>query len=60
MRANGWRVELMLTAHVTFSTNSRGETFDRAIPLRFRFPREIFPTHAVEAQIENLEVAERV
>ena len=60
MRANGWHVELMLTARVTFSTNLRGETFDRAIPLRVHFPREIFPARAVEAQIENLEITDRV
>ena len=60
MRVNGWRVELMLTARVTFSTNLRGETFDRAIPLRVHFPREIFPVCAVEAQIENLEITDCV
>jgi hypothetical protein len=38
----------------------RGETFDRAIPLRIRFPHKTFPARAVEAQIEELDVAERV
>ena len=35
MQANGWCVELMLTARVTFLTNSC-ETFDHTIPLQFR------------------------
>ena len=52
MRANGWRVELMLTARVIFSSNSSGETFDRAIPLWVRFPREIFPAPAVEDKLK--------
>ena len=38
MRANGWRMELMLTVRVTFLTNSCGETFDCVIPLWFRSP----------------------
>ena len=59
MRANGWRAELVLTVRLKLSTNSRGDVFNRAIPFRLRVPREIFP-RAVEAQIEDLEVAERV
>jgi phosphopantothenate synthetase len=60
MRTNGWRAELTLTARLGLSAHSRGETFDRAIPLRIRFPREMFPASAVEAQVEELDVAERV
>jgi hypothetical protein len=60
MGTNGWRAELTLTARLRFSTHSRGETFDRAIPLHIRFPRETFPARAMEAQIEELDVAERV
>ena len=60
MRTNGWRAELTLTARLRFSAHSRGEMFDRAIPLRIRFPRETFPARAVEAQIEELDVAGRV
>jgi len=60
MRTNGWHVELTLTMRLLFSTDSRGEIFDRAIPLRVNFPRETTPARAVEARIEDLEVAERV
>ena len=59
MWANGWHVELVLTMRLKLSTNSRGDVFNRAIPFRLRVPHEIFP-HTVEAQIEDLEVAERV
>jgi hypothetical protein len=60
MRTNGWRAELTLTARLRLSAHLRGETFNRAIPLRIVFPRETFPMSAVEAQIEELDVAERV
>ena len=60
MRANGWLTELTLTVHFRFSAHERGETLNHAIPLRIRFPREPFPASAVEAQIEELDVAERV
>lgn len=60
MRTNGWRAELTLTARLRFSAHLRGETFNHAIPLRIRFPRETLPVNAVEAQIEELDVAERV
>jgi hypothetical protein len=60
MRANGWYAELTLTVRLRFLTHSRGETFDRAAPLYIRFPREAIPPRAVEAQIEELDVAERV
>lgn len=60
MRANGWHAELTLTVCLRFSTHSRGESFDRAVPLRIRFPREAVPPRPVEAQIEELDVAERV
>ena len=51
---------MTLTACLTFLTDVRGETFDRATPLRIRFPREIFPTCAVDVQIEDLDISERV
>ena len=60
MRANDWRVELTLTARFIFSTHSRVLAFDRAVPLRIRFPREAILPHVVEARLEELEVAERV
>lgn len=53
-------MELTLTTRLLFSTDSRGEIFDRAIPLRIRFPRETSPARALDARIEDLEVAERV
>jgi hypothetical protein len=59
MRANGWRAELTLTARLSLSTGSRS-TFDRATPLRVRFPRERLPARAVEAQTEEQHVVERV
>ena len=60
MRTNGWRVELTLTARLTFLTDARGEMFDRTTPLRIRFPHKIPPACAVDAQIEDLDVSERV
>ena len=60
MRANDWRVELTLTARLRFSMHLRAEAFNRAVPLRICFPREAILPHAVEAQLEELEVAERV
>lgn len=60
MRINGWRAELMLNVGIRLSAHSRGETFNHAIPWRIRFPRETFPASAVEAHIEELDVAERV
>ena len=60
MRANDWRMELTLTARLRFSTHLRAEAFNRAVPLRIRFPREAILPRAVEAQLEELEVAERV
>jgi hypothetical protein len=42
------------------SSSSLCEAFDRMLPLRLRFPRERVPARAVEAQIEEVEVAERV
>ena len=60
MRANDWRVELTLTARLRFSTHLCAEAFNCAVPLRIRFPREAILRHAVEAQLEELEVAERV
>ena len=59
MWANGWRAELVLTVCLKLSTNLRGDVFNRMIPFQLCVPREIFP-RAVEAQIEDLEVAERV
>ena len=53
-------MELTLTARLRFSTHSRAEAFNRAVPLRIRFPREAILPRAVEAQLEELEVAERV
>ena len=60
MRANDWRVELTLTARLRFSTHLRAEAFNRVVPLRIRFPWEAILPCAVEAQLEELEVAERV
>ena len=60
MLVNGWRVELGVTAHLTFSTRANGKRFDRAIPFLVRFPRVAIPLRDVEAQIEDLEVAEHV
>ena len=60
MLANGWRAELGVTARLTFSTRANGERFDHAIPFLVRFPRVAVPLRDVEAQIEDLEVAERV
>ncbi|KAF8259266.1 hypothetical protein EI94DRAFT_1813590 [Lactarius quietus] len=61
MRANGWRAELTLTARLTFSTAERGESFNRAIPLRARFPRgQNFSARTVEEQLVEMDVAERV
>ena len=54
-----WRRIPRAEQALKLSTNSRGDVFNRAIPFRLRVPREIFP-RAVEAQIEDLEVAERV
>jgi hypothetical protein len=34
--------------------------FDRAILLWIRFPCETFPAHAVEAQVEELDIAELI
>ena len=59
MQANGWHAELVLTMRLKLSTNSRGDVFNCAIPFRLHIPHEIFPC-AVEVQIEDLEVAERV
>jgi hypothetical protein len=42
------------------STDAHSEAFDRTLPLHLRFPRERVPARAVEAQIEEVEVAERV
>lgn len=60
MRANSWQAELTLTVRLRFSMHSRGETFDRAVPLRIRFPREAILPRSVEAQIDELDGAERV
>jgi hypothetical protein len=60
MRTNGWRVDLTLTARLRFSTRSRGEVFNRALPLRVTFPRAAFSPYAIEAHLEELEVVERV
>jgi hypothetical protein len=53
-------MDLTLTARLRFSTRSRGEVFDRALPLRLTFPRATFPPYAIEAHLEELEVVERV
>ena len=60
MRRNGWRAELTLTARLKFLTRSRGEIFDRALPLRISFPRATFPPRAVEARLDEFEVVEHV
>ena len=59
MRTNGWRTELTLTVRLRFLTRSRGEIFDRELPLRVTFPRARFPPRAVE-DLEEFEVDERV
>ena len=53
-------MELTLTARLKFLTRSRGKIFDRALPLRISFPHATFPTCAVEARLDELEVVERV
>ena len=60
MLANGWRAELGVTARLTFSMRTNGERFDRVILFLIRFPRVAVPLRDVEAQIEDLEVTERV
>ncbi|KAF8271794.1 hypothetical protein EI94DRAFT_1697816 [Lactarius quietus] len=47
LQINGWRAELRLTASLTFSTIERGKVFDRTIPMRIWFPREV-PTCSEE------------
>jgi hypothetical protein len=59
MQTNGWRTELTLTVHLRFLTRSRGEIFDRTLPLRMTFPRATFLPRAVE-DLEEVEVDERV
>ena len=43
-----------------FLTDSRGKIFNCAIPLHINFPHETTPACAVEAHMEDLEVAEHV
>ncbi|KAF8268977.1 hypothetical protein EI94DRAFT_1699853 [Lactarius quietus] len=49
---NDWWAELRLTAGLTFATIERGEVFDRAIPMRIRFPWEL--------HIMEMDTSERV
>ncbi|KAF8259930.1 hypothetical protein EI94DRAFT_1706689 [Lactarius quietus] len=42
LRINGWRVELRLTASLTFSTIEHGEVLNRVIHMQIRFPWEDF------------------
>ena len=60
MRKNGWRMELTLTARLRFLTRSRGEVFDRALPMRITFPHATIPPRAVQARLGEFEVVERV
>ena len=53
-------MDLTLTARLRFSTRSRGEVFDRALPLRLTLPQATFPPYTIEAHLEELEVVEHV
>ena len=50
----------MLTARLWFLTQLCSKAFNCAIPLCIDFPHEIIPACAVEAQIEELDIAEHV
>jgi hypothetical protein len=54
MWVNGWRVELTLT------TCSHSKMFNHTIPLQIQFPCKTFPVRAVEAQVEELDIAKLV
>ncbi|KAF8266982.1 hypothetical protein EI94DRAFT_1802298 [Lactarius quietus] len=56
---NGWQAELRLTVRLTFSTDSRGEIFDCAIPVWVQFLQEL-PVCNVVAQITDMDATELV